>query len=290
MGSELVAVVAWKPLPTNLPLVHGLRHVGLHAELLTPREATHRLERGDVALVRLDVAASLDGVEPGLRLVDRLRRRGARLLNRPSGLLAAHDKWRTAKRLAAAGIPHPWTIHTTDLADVGTLAAPFVLEPRFGSWGQDVMRCRTPAERERSLAIVAERGWFHRHGVLVQELIAPCGRDLRLIVAGEQVVGASERHAAIGEWRTNFALGGHSQPLTPPPEARALAERAARPIGADLLSIDLLPLPDGRYAVLEANAAADFDAAGSLPGRDIYLDLAGALELVHTPHPKTVAG
>jgi glutathione synthase/RimK-type ligase-like ATP-grasp enzyme len=46
-------------------------------------------------------------VEAGLNVLALVEERGVRLVNRPDGLLAAHDKPLTAQALARAGIPHP---------------------------------------------------------------------------------------------------------------------------------------------------------------------------------------
>lgn len=145
----IVAVVAWKALPTNLPLVREWRRLGIRAELLAPPAARRRLGPGDVALLRLDVTPGLDGVEQGLADVAQLPAHDVRLLNRPAALLAAHDKLETARRLAAAGIPHPQTVCRERLDDLRGLEPPLVLKPRFGSWGKDLMLCRTTAELER---------------------------------------------------------------------------------------------------------------------------------------------
>ena len=62
-----------------------------------------------------------------------------------------------------------------------------------------------------------------------------------------------------------------------PPEACALALTAAAAVEADLVGIDLLPLPDGGYIVLEVNGAVDFTSDYSLGGRDVFADVAEAL-------------
>lgn len=286
-GLGIVAVVAWKPFPSNLPLVEGWRRLGIRAELLRPDDFSRRLGPGDVALVRLDVSPTLDRVEPGLGEIAALRRRGVRLLNSPESLLAAHDKCETAVRLGNAGIPHPRTLHRYRPEDVRAFDPPFVLKPRFGSWGQDVMLCRDLGELERCLATLAARSWFRHHGVLIQELVPPLGYDLRVIVAGERVVGAERRHAAPGEWRTNEALGGRAEQAQPSEQEAALAVDGARAIGADLLGVDLLPLPDDGSVVIEVNGAVDFDAEESLPGRNVYADSAEALALVREDRPCT---
>ena len=282
-AQKLVAVVAWRSLPSNVRLVDGWKRLGIRAELLCPPDACRRLGRGDVALVRLDVMPALDSVESGLGEVGALEHRGVRVLNRPAALLAAHDKLQTALRLADAGIPHPRTLHTTSLDEVRALEPPFVLKPRFGSWGKDVMVCRHAGEVEACLATIRERDWFRRHGVLVQELVPPLGYDLRVVVAGDRVVGAGRREAAAGEWRTNVALGGRFISSSPPQAAGALAIDAARAIGADLVGVDLLPDPGHGYVVIEVNGAVDFnEVEESLAGHSIYADIAEALALGQT--------
>ena len=104
----------------------------------------------------------------------------------------------------------------------------------------------------------------------------PTGRDLRLLVAGGEVVGSAARVAAAGEWRTNVSVGGHLERAEPPPEAVAEAERAARALAIDLAGVDLLPW-DGGWVVLEVNGAIDFDERYVLPGRDMYREIARAL-------------
>ena len=83
------AVVAHRVTPTNTRL----------GAVLTPGQALARLGPGDIALGRLDVLPSLDGVEPGLWALDRLAASGVTVLNGRRTLVAAHDKLATADSL-----------------------------------------------------------------------------------------------------------------------------------------------------------------------------------------------
>ena len=278
-SSGVVAVVAWRHARTNAPLVQAWRELGIRAALLDPPQAHDILGPGDVALARADVSASLDGVERGLLEIAALRGRGVRVLNGPEALIAAHDKLQTAQRLHGAGVPHPRTTHLVDLDDVRALEAPFVLKPRFGSWGHDVMLCRGGADVKHAVNTLRERDWFRDQGVLAQELVPPCGHDVRLIVASGRVVGAVERRAAPGEWRTNLSYGARLVSVAPSCQACELAVAASRAIGGDLVGVDLLPLADGASVVLEANGAVDFGAEYSLPAGNVYRDAADALGL-----------
>jgi RimK family alpha-L-glutamate ligase len=274
-----VAIIGSRESPTNRLLEREWRALGIDACVLAPGAAEALLQPGDVALGRIDVRRTLSGLEPGLLALLALGRRGVRVLNQPAALLAAHDKLRTARLLAAAGLPHPRTLHLRRGEPLPEVALPVVLKPRFGSWGADVSRCDNRSELEQRLALLCERSWFVRQGVLVQELIPPCGHDLRLLAAGGRIVGAIKRRARPGDWRTNISLGASSRPLRPPEDACRIAVAAAAAIGADLVGVDLLPVGDD-FTVIELNGAVDFDDPEySPPGDNIYAAIADALNL-----------
>jgi RimK family alpha-L-glutamate ligase len=261
----MFAVVAGRSTPTN-------ERLGC---VLGPAQAVTRLHAGDVALGRLDVLLSLDGIEPGLWALDLLERRGVTVLNPRICLEAAHDKLATAEALARAGVPHPRTVHVAPWLPPAELEPPLVLKPRFGSWGRDVVRCDTPADLADELELAQLRPWFDAAGGVVQELVPPVGHDLRIVVAGGTVVGAARRVAVPGEWRTNVGLGARRVPTIPPADACRLAIAAAEAVGGDLVGIDLLPAGDG-WTVIEVNGAVDFTGAYGL-GTEVFSAVREAL-------------
>ncbi len=250
---------------------------GARFEVLTPEEALAALQTGDVAVGRLDVLPTLDGIDDGLWALGALAARGVIVLNEPAGLLAAHDKLLTARLLRRHDIPHPLTWHVRPGRPTPVRRRPVVLKPRFGSWGLEVHRCDDTAALESAVERARRASWFQRHGALVQELVPPQGYDLRVLVAGGRAVGAVYRVAAPGEWRTNVALGGVRRPVEDiPREAAALALEAARAIGASLVGVDLLPDGRGGWVVAELNGAVEF-TSDYAPWQDVFAETAAAL-------------
>jgi RimK family alpha-L-glutamate ligase len=274
---SIVAIVGARQ-QTNLDLAEAWHDRGVPAALLSPNQAAEMLVPGDTAILRLDVLPTLDGIEDGLDALAQLPLRGVRVVNSCSSLVSAHDKLRTARRLVAARLPHPKTVHLPRAGAPLGLRPPFVVKPRYGSWGDDVFRCLADDDVEAVLSVVQERRWFRRHGALLQELVPSQGRDLRLVVAGGRVVGAAQRIAPEGEWRTNVSLGAARLPMTPSPELRRLAVAAAASVEADFVGVDVLPV-DGGYVVIEINAAVEFDRIYDLDGGDVYTELVHAIAL-----------
>ncbi len=267
------ALIAHRPTPTNLALADTSNPDALW-ELMSPEEALDTLVAGDVALGRLDVLPTLDGMDDGLWALGALAARGVVVLNDPPALLGAHDKLLTARLLRREGVPHPRTLHVRDGRPLPVPNGPVVLKPRFGSWGQEVRRCDDSTTLHAALAEIRDAAWYRRHGALVQELVQPCGYDLRVVVAAGLVVGCIFRIAAPGEWRTNVALGGARRAVAAPPrEASILALAAAAVTGASLVGVDLLPDGRGGWTVLELNGAVEL-TRDYAPWQDVFGEIA----------------
>ena len=263
-------LAAHRATPTTAGLAAAGARAGVASMLLPPDAAAEFAGRGDVVLGRLDVRPTLDGIEQGVGALGRAAARGARVLNGPSALLAAHDKLLTARCLRAAGVPHPVTAFCSQTIRMPSVRPPVVVKPRFGSWGRDVVLCEDEVALESHLATLSGERWFRSRGALIQELVPPLGFDLRLVVAAGEVVGAVRREAAPGEWRTNVALGATRIPVVPPPDACSLAVSAAAAIGADLVGVDLLPTSSWDFVVLELNGAVDFTSDYHCSDGDIF--------------------
>jgi [lysine-biosynthesis-protein LysW]---L-2-aminoadipate ligase len=270
------AAVACRSNATNEKLAEA-RFEGGAWEVMTPQQALAELRAGDAALGRLDVLPTLDGVDDGVWALGALEARGVVVLNEAASLLATHDKLLTARLLRRHGVPHPATGHVRNGRGIAPIERPVVLKPRFGSWGREVYRCETQEELDATIELVSNSGWYQQHGAIVQDLVPPQGYDLRVIVAGDRVVGAAFRVAAPGEWRTNVALGGVRRPVPEPPiDAGELAIEAARAAGAALVGVDLLPLEGGGWTVAELNGAVDFTSEYSF-WSDVFGETAAVL-------------
>jgi [lysine-biosynthesis-protein LysW]--L-2-aminoadipate ligase len=260
------AVIAHQLTETNVALA-ARGWPGARTHLFPPRRALLELGAGDIGLNRLDVSWELDSVEEGIWIVTQLEAQKVRVFNPPPALLSCHDKLLTARLLGAAGVPHPRTRRLESGRSGDAPGYPVVAKPRFGSWGCDVELCTDPEALERYVSLMRARSWW-RIGGIVQELVQPLGIDLRVIVAGGQVVGAASRTAAPGEWRTNVAVGGTPSSAVPPADACELALAATAALGIDFAGVDLLPLGDG-WIVLEVNGAVDVRPIYSLDV-DVY--------------------
>jgi [lysine-biosynthesis-protein LysW]--L-2-aminoadipate ligase len=271
-----LALITCRSTPTNDALVERSPR-NARWQQMTPRQALEVLQPGDAALGRLDVLPTLDGMDDGLWALGTLAARGIVVLNDPPALLAAHDKLLTARVLERHGLPHPVTRHVYEGHSIPLPDGPVVVKPRFGSWGRDVNRCDLPSELDAELEAARGKGWYRRHGVLVQDLVRPQGYDLRIIVVTGRVVGACYRVAARGEWRTNIALGGVRRPVSEPPRAAtALAVEAAGAAGIALAGVDLLPDGRGGWVVVELNGAVEFTEEYA-PRGDVFADAAALL-------------
>ena len=173
------------------------------------------------------------------------------VMNSPRAIERSVDKFYTTALLQEAGLPTPETVVCERAADAmaairAMLGRPgeggdVVIKPIFGSMGHGMTRVSDPDVAFRVVrALEQVRAVFY-----VQRAVDHGGRDVRVFVVGGAVLGAIERWAPEGEWRTNVSRQGSARPFELPPEWSALAVRAAAAVGADYAGVDLLPSRDG---------------------------------------------
>jgi RimK family alpha-L-glutamate ligase len=230
------------------------------------------LDRADAVLARIIPNGSLEQVIYRVDALHWLEERGVRVVNGPRCIERCVDKFYTSALLQGAGLPTPETVVCERLdAAVEAVRAmgDVIVKPIFGSMGHGMVRVSDPDTAFRVLrALDAVRAVFY-----VQRVVEHGGRDVRAFVVGGRVLGAIERRAPGGGWRTNVSLGGEPRAIALPPEWERLALGAARAVGADYAGVDLLPGPDGTTYVLEVNGVPGWEGLQRATG----LDVAGAV-------------
>lgn len=164
----------------------------------------------------------------------------------------AHDKFLTTATLSHNGIPVPKTYLVKTKRGIANLASkinfPIMIKLMNGSGGMGVMY----VDNHDAMGSIIESMNILKQEALVQEYIENAGEDLRVLVAGDEIIGAMKRVAAPGEKRANIKAGGHGVKYAPPKEIEEIAFKSAEAIEAKICAIDIVEGKDGPK-VIEAN-------------------------------------
>lgn len=196
----------------------------------------------------------------GLYALQILNSWGVRTVNDAHVVAVCGDKLLTTARLAAADVPQPRTeIAFTPDAALGAIEAmgyPVVVKPVIGSWGRLVAKLNDREAAEALLEHKSVLGHFLHEIFYLQEYIAKPGRDIRLIMMGEEIISCIYR--ASEHWVTNTARGASAYPCPVDDALASLAHKAARAVGGGFLAIDVIEDPQRGYLVNEINPTPEF--------------------------------
>ena len=226
----------------------------------------------DAVFARIIPGGSLEQIIYRVDALHWIEDRGVPVVNSPRAIERCVDKFYTTVLLQEAGLPVPETV-VCERADEAMAAVrvmgEVIIKPIFGSLGHGMVRVA-----DAGVALRVARPLEQVRSVFyVQRAIDHGGRDLRVFVVGGRVLGAIERLAPPGEWRTNVAIGGTAKPVDLSPQMAQMAVRAAAAVGADYAGVDLLPARDGSVFVLEVNGIPGWQGLQTATG----IDVAGAL-------------
>jgi RimK family alpha-L-glutamate ligase len=256
-----------------LPYERLVARLGTARGLVTglSSESTALLD-ADAVLARIIPNGSLEQIIYRVDALHWIEERGVLVMNSPRAIERCVDKFYTTALLQEAGLPTPETVVCDGGADAMAAVRAMgdvIVKPIFGSMGHGIVRVSDPDVAFRVVRSLEQiRAVFY-----VQRAVDHGGRDVRAFVVGGRVLGAIERRAPDGEWRTNVARGGSVRPFELPPAWADLTLRAAAAVGADYAGVDLLPSRDGTVFVLEVNGIPGWQGLQQATG----LDVAGAI-------------
>lgn len=181
------------------------------------------------------------------------------------------DKLLTSAALQEAGVPIPRVVIAftpeAALEAIEELGYPVVLKPVSGSWGRLLARVNDRDAAEAILEHKTTLGGYVHSVFYIQEYVDKPGRDIRTLVAGDEVIYAIYRRSA--HWITNTARGGEPLPCSLTPEIEGLSLAAAQAVGGGIVAVDLLETADGRLLVNEVNHTPEFHGAMQATEADI---------------------
>ncbi|MCJ7771092.1 RimK family alpha-L-glutamate ligase [Candidatus Bathyarchaeota archaeon] len=221
-------------------------------------------------IVRPIGRGSLDEIIFRLDLLHRIERLGLRIINPPSAIEKAVDKYYALTLLEENGIPIPRTIVTEDpktaLEAFSELGCDVVVKPVFGSRGIGITRVTDSEVANRIF-----RSLSFLHNILyLQEFIPHGTRDIRIFIVGDRAVASMYRVAHA--WKTNVSQGANPVPFTPDMKLENLAVRAAKTIGCEVAGVDVMEGPNG-FVINEINSQPGFRGLQLATG----IDVAGAI-------------
>jgi len=188
---------------------------------------------------------------------------GMTVMNPPSAIARAANKFATSLALQRAKVPTPKTVVTTSPKEASETLRKYekvVSKPLFGYKGKGI-QLFSKGDEAKLADLVEEQGLAY-----LQEFIANENpRDIRAFVVADRVMGAIYRIAPPGHWISNLARGGHAEPCPLSDELEDLALRANQAVGTVYSGVDLMETSDG-LKVIEVNGTPSgkgiFEALG----------------------------
>jgi [lysine-biosynthesis-protein LysW]--L-2-aminoadipate ligase len=185
------------------------------------------------------------------------------------------DKLMTSACFARDRIPQPHNASAftpeAALEAIETMGYPVVLKPVVGSWGRLLAKVNDRDAAEAVLEHKATLGSAQHSIFYIQEYIEKPGRDIRVIVIGNNVLTAMYRKSE--HWITNTARGGEGELCPITPEIEELSLRAAASVGGGVLAVDLVEHPERGLIVNEINHTMEFHTMQPVSGVDIASEI-----------------
>ena len=278
-------IIGKEPSYETLKLIETANEQGIELELHDPRQFEIIVTQDDRKSVLLDdkITKLPDFIFPrmgattsyfALAVIRHLERLGVYSVNSSEAIEKVKDKL-FQMQILAEKFPVPKTILVKfpvnpDLV-AKKLGFPVIIKTLSGSQGSGVILSHDAQSFEDLGNLIQITN--SNAEIILQEFISTSrGRDLRVFVIGNRVVGCMERYATDDSFKANFSRGGGVRKFEVTPEIENLALSVTAELGLEISGVDLL-FDEKGYKVCEVNSSPGFKGMELATGKDISMEL-----------------
>ncbi len=194
-------------------------------------------------------------------VIRHFERMGVSVINSSDAIDNVKDKLYSHQILAQSNLDIPKTLllkHPIDIEFVQKhIGFPAIVKTISGSYGRGVFLAETKKQLKQllSLAELTKKSY----NIIIQEFVKDTwGKDLRVLVVNNKVVGCMMRQSTDDDFRANLTRGGEGFPYEVNEQIEWLSSESAKALELDIAGVDLL-FDNGGYKICEVNSNPGFE-------------------------------
>jgi gamma-F420-2:alpha-L-glutamate ligase len=214
-------------------------------------------------------------------VIRHFERMGVPVINSSDAIDNVKDKLYTHQILAQSNLDIPKTMllrHPIDIDFVQkNIGFPVIVKKISGSYGRGVFLCEDKKQLNQ-LVTMAELT-KKSYDIILQEFIKDTwGKDLRVFVVNDKVVGCMMRQATDDDFRANITRGGEGFPYEVNEQIEWLSSESSKALGLDIAGVDLL-FQNGGYKICEVNSNPGFEGMENFTNKNIAGEIVSFIKL-----------
>ena len=214
-------------------------------------------------------------------VIRHFERMGVPVINSSEAIDNVKDKLYTHQILAQSNLDIPKTMLLRYPIDIDfvekNIGFPVIVKKISGSYGRGVFLCEDKKQL-RQLVTMAELT-KKSYDIIIQEFIKDTwGKDLRVFVVNDKVVGCMMRQATDDDFRANITRGGEGFPYEVNEQIEWLSSESSKALGLDIAGVDLL-FHNGGYKICEVNSNPGFEGMENYTKKNIAGEIVSFIKL-----------
>ena len=214
-------------------------------------------------------------------VIRHFERMGVVLINGSDAIDNVKDKLYSHQILAQSNLDIPNTLllkHPINLDFVEKhIGYPAIVKTISGSYGKGVFFVEKKKQLEQLLTMAEITK--PSYNIVIQEFIKDTwGKDLRVFVVNNKVVGCMLRQSVDDDFRANITRGGEGFPYEVNDQIEWISSEASKALDLDIAGVDLLFDGDG-YKICEVNSNPGFEGMETFTKKNIAGDIVQFIKL-----------